>query len=217
MSSDVSSLCLPSPAADEWVTAAFASLSHSQSWKKLPSVCLWPAHLKLLHFQTCHLFSLFSLHKRLYSQEDSLGGRLRCGICFSVSSGFWKHDTRLKQSCHNCGQCLLDTENLTSLNVCSLLLKHPLLYAKSFSASQYDYWYYFLHGCRFFAFLLLHAQLHEGPTGWHPLEGDILFCNCGKMSCDTPAYLYVFCLVSEGGLTLFAAGVADTAGAWATC
>lgn len=30
---------------------------------------------------------------------------------------------------------------------------------------------------------------------------------------DTPVYLHFACLVSNAGLTLFAAGVADTAGA----
>lgn len=38
---------------------------------------------------------------------------------------------------------------------------------QSFPASQDDYWDYFLHGCRFFAFLLL----HEGVPPADALSG----------------------------------------------
>lgn len=33
------------------------------------------------------------------------------------------------------------------------------------------------------------------------------------MPCDTPVHLHLACVVSDGGLILFAAGAADTAGA----
>lgn len=73
-------------------------------------------------------------------QENSFNRSALCSVC-------WKHE--LEQESVNCGQCFIDTENLTSLNVSSLLLLHPLSVQSLNSAHQYDYWYYFLHGCWF--------------------------------------------------------------------
>lgn len=125
-------LCLGSP-----------TLSRLSSQRKEPPF----VRLKLLHFQICHLFSPVSVDERLYTKERGRGDCLRSGRCSSGCSGSWKHDTRLKQDCHSCSQCLLDTEDLTSLNVFSLLLEHPLLCTNSIFASQYLYWYYFLQDC----------------------------------------------------------------------